>query len=76
MRVYGRVTGSVNQYVKVGQATKLFRSKLHKFTTVKTPRRQTVASVRSCNWFCKSVLKGKVKILLDYFTGDITQTVI
>jgi hypothetical protein len=40
LREYGRVNGSVNQCVKVGQATKLFRSKLHKFAAVKNYRRQ------------------------------------
>ena len=37
LREYGCVTVSVNQCVKVGQATKLLLSKLHKFTAVKTP---------------------------------------
>jgi hypothetical protein len=37
LREYGRVTGSVNQCVKVGQTAIWVRSKLHKFTAVETP---------------------------------------
>jgi len=43
LREYGRVNGSVNQYVKVGQATKLLRSKLHKITAVKLQEAEYVA---------------------------------
>ena len=42
LREYGRVNGSVNQCVKVGQATKLLRSELHKCTAVKNSRKQTM----------------------------------
>jgi len=62
LREYGRVNGSVNQYVKVGQATKLLRSKLHKITAVKLQEAEYVArygcvngSVNQCVKVCQAI---------------------